>query len=68
MAELSQAEARIPLKRTEQESLRDANTLSRHILEEARTKAEEKARRIISVAIQRYAGEHTFEKPPPPLP
>jgi ribonuclease Y len=45
----------------EQESLKDANALSRHILEEARSKAEEKARRIISVAIQRYAGEHTFE-------
>src|SRR5438067_885634 len=26
----------------------------------AKAKAEEKARRIISVAIQRYAGEHTF--------
>src|SRR5204862_8049759 len=35
--------------------------LTRQILEEARAKAEEKARRIISVAIQRYAGEHTFE-------
>src|SRR6266436_279643 len=49
------------LKRIEQEALRDASNLSRHILDEAKTKAEEKARRIISVAIQRYAGEHTFE-------
>src|ERR1051325_530911 len=49
------------LKRVEQEALRDASNLSRHILEEAKAKAEEKARRIISVAIQRYAGEHTFE-------
>jgi ribonucrease Y len=49
------------LKRVEQESLRDANTLTRHILEDAKTRAEEKARRILSVAIQRYAGEHTFE-------
>src|SRR5205814_5744558 len=30
-------------------------------LDDAKLKAEEKARRIISVAIQRYAGEHTFE-------
>jgi ribonucrease Y len=62
VARLSQAEARDALlKRTEHEALRDANTLSRHILEEARIKAEDKAKRIISVAIQRYAGEHTFE-------
>jgi ribonuclease Y len=62
VAGLGQAEARESLlKRIEQESLRDANTLSRHILEEARSKAEDKAKRIISIAIQRYAGEHTFE-------
>jgi len=30
-------------------------------VEEARARAEDKARAIISVAIQRYAGEHTFE-------
>jgi ribonuclease Y len=61
-ASLSQTEAREAfLKRIEQESLRDANTLSRHILEDARNKAEDKAKRIISIAIQRYAGEHTFE-------
>src|SRR5205814_4370398 len=30
-------------------------------LDDAKLKAEEKARRIISVAIQRYAGDHTFE-------
>lgn len=62
VAGLSEAEARESLlKRLEQESLRDANALSRHILEEARERAEEKARRVISLAIQRYAGEHTFE-------
>jgi ribonuclease Y len=61
-AGLSREEARTEfLKHVEQEALRDANNLSRHILEEAKAKAEEKARRIISVAIQRYAGEHTFE-------
>lgn len=62
VAGLCQSEARDSfLKEVEQEALRDANSLSRHILEEARSKAEEKAKRIISIAIQRYAGEHTFE-------
>ena len=62
LANLSAAEARETLlKRIEQEALRDANTLTRHILDEAKAKAEEKARRIITLAIQRYAGEHTFE-------
>jgi ribonuclease Y len=62
MACLSQEQAREALlKRIEQETLSDANSLSRRILEEAKSKAEEKARQIITVAIQRYAGEHTFE-------
>ncbi len=62
MAGLTEAQARAEfLKRIEQETLRDANNLTRHILDDAKEKAEEKARRIISVAIQRYAGEHTFE-------
>lgn len=62
VAGLSQAEARESLlKKIEQDALRDANTLSRHILEDARSRAEDKAKRIISIAIQRYAGEHTFE-------
>jgi ribonuclease Y len=59
---LTPAEAREALlKEIEQESLRDAAQLSRHILDEAKEKAEEKARRIISLAIQRYAGNHSFE-------
>src|SRR5438093_4100988 len=62
LAGLTQADARSEfLKRVEQDTLQEANNLSRLILEEAKTKAEEKARQIISVAIQRYAGEHTFE-------
>jgi ribonuclease Y len=61
-AGLSVAEARDALLRgVELEAMKDANTLSRHIIDEAKAHAEEKARRIISVAIQRYAGEHTFE-------
>jgi ribonucrease Y len=61
-AHLSEAEARAHLlKEVELEALQDAGTITRRILEEAKTRAEEKARRIISLAIQRYAGEHTFE-------
>ena len=58
---MTEAEARETyLKKVEQESLRDANRLAHHILEDARTRAEERARRIIGIAIQRYAAEHTF--------
>ncbi len=62
LAKLSEAEARTAfLVEVEGDSRRDAAQMSQHILEEAKTQAEEKARRIISVAIQRYAGNHTFE-------
>ncbi len=62
VSHLTEEEARGQfLKEVEQEALRDASTVSRHILEDAKARAEEKARQIISVAIQRYAGEHTFE-------
>lgn len=62
VCKLSETEARAQLlKEVEMESLQDASHLTRRILEEAKTRAEEKARRIISLAIQRYAGEHTYE-------
>lgn len=62
LAGLTEAEARQQfLKEVEQTALQDANTLTRHILDEARTRAEEKARQIISIAIQRYASDHTFQ-------
>ncbi|MDB6022357.1 MAG: rny, partial [Pedosphaera sp.] len=62
MAHLTEKEARGQfMKEIEQEALRDASDLARHIVDDAKTRAEEKARQIISVAIQRYAGEHTFE-------
>ncbi len=62
VARLTAAEAREALlKGVELEAMRDANILTRRILDDAKAKAEEKARRIISIAIQRYAGEHTFE-------
>jgi ribonuclease Y len=61
-SKLSEAEARaLFLKEIEQEAANDAAKLSRHITDEAKARAEEKARQIISGAIQRYAGEHTFE-------
>jgi ribonuclease Y len=49
------------LKQIEQESLQDAADLSRHVVEAAKVSAEDQARRIVSLAIQRYAGEHSFE-------
>jgi ribonuclease Y len=62
MAHLSEAEARAQLlKEVEQQAQADAGAQARRILEDAKTHAEEKARWIISTAIQRYAGSHTFE-------
>ena len=62
ISHLSEAEARAQLlKAVELESLGDANSLARRIIDDAKSRAEEKARHIISTAIQRYAGEHTFE-------
>ncbi|MBI1840318.1 MAG: ribonuclease Y [Verrucomicrobia bacterium] len=55
-----QARAAI-LKEVEQSALKEASDLSRHIMDDAKARAEDKARRIISVAIQRYAGTHAFE-------
>lgn len=49
------------LKEIETEAMRDASKLSRCILEEAKNKAEDKARQILSIAIQRHASEHTAE-------
>jgi ribonuclease Y len=62
VSRLTEAQARSQLlKEVEASSLKDANDLNRHILDDAKTRAEEQARRIISLAIQRYAGPHTFE-------
>jgi ribonuclease Y len=59
---LSESEARSQLlKQVESAAMKDASDLARHILEDAKNRAEEQARRIISLAIQRYAGPHTFE-------
>lgn len=62
IAGVSEMEARTQLlKQVEADALKDANGLTRHILENAKAQAEDKARYILSVAIQRYAGDHTFE-------
>jgi len=49
------------LKEVESEAAKDASDLTRRILEEAKSNAETEARRIIGIALQRYAGAHTFE-------
>lgn len=62
LAHLPEAEARaLLLKQLEQEALREASDLSRRLVEQAKAKAQAEARRILGLAIQRYAGEHTFE-------
>jgi ribonucrease Y len=62
VALLSQNEAReLIIEETRQETLKDAADLARHILENAKSHAEQDARRIITTAIQRYAGEHSYE-------
>jgi len=61
-AGLSTDEARTQiLRQAEDDASRDAAAVSHRILDQARSGAEERARNIISIAIQRYAGEHTFE-------
>jgi ribonuclease Y len=62
VANLNVAEARaLFLKEVEEQSLQDAGDLARRILDTAKHKAEEEARRVLGLAIQRYAGDHTFE-------
>ncbi|MBI3880967.1 MAG: ribonuclease Y [Verrucomicrobia bacterium] len=62
LAKLSEQGARAHLMReVEQAALKDAAGLTKHILEDAKAKAEEKARRIICLAVQRYAAEATFD-------
>ncbi len=62
ISQVNAVEARtLLLREVEQEATKDAADLSRHILEKAKASTEEQARRIIAIAIQRYAGRHTFE-------
>lgn len=62
IARLSPDEAReIVLRQAREEAFRDAAELSRHLLDDAQQRAEEKARQVLATVIQRYAGEYTFE-------
>lgn len=62
IAHFTEAEAKAAiLKEAEKNAQQDAADMSRRIVEETKSNAEEEARRILSLAIQRYAGEHTFE-------
>ncbi|MBL6763811.1 MAG: ribonuclease Y [Verrucomicrobiae bacterium] len=62
IAQLSQDEARTQLlQEVETAARKDANDLSRHLMEEAKTKTEQAAKRILAIAVQRYASEYTFE-------
>lgn len=62
VSRLTETEARaMLLKEVEALALKEASDLSRHIMDEAKARAEDKARRIISIAIQRYSGVHSFE-------
>ncbi len=62
VAGLTADEARAQLMRdVEQEARKDANDLTRHMLENARLSADREARRITATAIQRYAGAQTYE-------
>lgn len=62
IAQLDSASARTMLLReVERDSAKDAADLSRHIIDNARSHAEAEARRIVAIALQRYAATHTFE-------
>ena len=62
IARLNEAEARAQLLReVEQSATREAGEIQRRIVEKAKVEAESEARRILAVAIQRYAGSHSFE-------
>ncbi len=62
ISKISEADAkRQLLQEVERDALQDANALSSRILNSAKNSAEEQARRVISLAIQRYAGAQTVE-------
>ena len=62
IAHLSIEEARRHLmKDVEEDSWRDAANLARRIVDGAKLQAEDQARRILAIAVQRYAGDYTFE-------
>lgn len=61
-AQLDSAAARtLVMREVEREASRDAADLSRHLLDEARRRAEGEARRVLATALQRCAVSHAFE-------
>jgi ribonuclease Y len=62
IAQLDHEEARaIVLARVEGEAREEAARRARHILNDARISADEEARRVITLAVQRLAGDHVSE-------
>ncbi|MCC6234110.1 MAG: ribonuclease Y [Verrucomicrobiales bacterium] len=62
VAGLSASDARDQvLRQAREETMHDAARMTRHVIEEAQTRAEEKARHLLATVVQRYAGEYTFE-------
>ena len=62
LSRMSEAEVKAAfLKEVEDGAARDAAQLSQHMMEGAKARAEEQARKILTLAMQRYAGQHTFE-------
>jgi ribonuclease Y len=62
IARLSHDEAKtLLLRQAADDTKRDAAELTRHIVEDAQMRAEERARHILATVVQRYAGEYTFE-------
>jgi len=49
------------IKEIEREAAREAGAFIRRVVEQAKENAAEKSREILATALQRYAGEHTFE-------
>lgn len=49
------------IKEIEREAAREAGAFIRRVAEQAKENAAEKSREILATALQRYAGEHTFE-------
>ncbi len=62
IASLSQEKAReMMLKRVEEDMETETSAIVRRFAEQARGQAEREARRILSIAIQRYAADHVSE-------
>lgn len=63
IAGMSQEEAKtILLQKVEEEAKYEAARILKRVEEETREKAEKKAREIIALAVQRYAGEYVIEE------